>query len=96
MVRMRRETLARLRSIIGGLDRAREHGVLRHAEPGEQGWSNDQLIEYLLGTHERHRTASRLAGQRRTERRKAKKLEAIITSASEPLFSAPEGAEGGG
>lgn len=47
LCRLRRSTVAELRKWAEGLDHARERGLLT-VDPGEEGWSIDQLIRILL------------------------------------------------
>lgn len=64
--RLRRETVTRLRQLGKRLDKALERGQL-NTDPGEQGWTVDQLVAFLLDADENHLDRCRKARLKRKE-----------------------------
>ena len=71
MARLRRETVEALRAFAKGHDAAYNKGQTPEG-PGDNGYTVDQLVTILLDKALRHRERSKVAG----ERRKQKRLEA--------------------
>ena len=65
--RLRRDTVDRLKQLGKRLDKARDKGYLTE-EPGEQGWTVNQLVEYLLNQDDDHLERGKRASVRRRER----------------------------
>lgn len=72
--RLRRDTVERLRQLGKRLDRARDRGQLA-VDPGEQGWSVDQLVAFLLDQDDNHLERARKASHKRVMKRQAKASE---------------------
>lgn len=89
MCRLRRETVAGLRALTAGFDRARENGTrgFDH-EPGEQGWSIDQIVVVLLEREESHR--------KRSKRKRKKRVYPSADGLDLAQPGVPEFLEGGG
>jgi|HubBroStandDraft_6_1064221.scaffolds.fasta_scaffold843023_2 hypothetical protein len=90
MCRLRRETVAGLRALVAGFERAREAGTPGFIhEPGEQGWSIDQIVTVILEREESHRRRSRSKLRKRSGKRTPR-------SSGQGVSTPTAGSEGGG
>jgi len=71
-IRIRKDTWSRLRQLAAKLDEGYAKG--RHQEgPGEQGYSADQLLSWLLDQEDNHAERNRRASLKRADERRALK-----------------------